>query len=56
MTQYLVAIQHPRGYDNSVEDAAMHRNISRLNEEMLAAGVRCLSVGWSRRMRPRPCG
>ena len=31
MTQYLVAIHHPDGYDGSSEDEAMHRDIDRLN-------------------------
>lgn len=44
MTRYLVAIHHPDNYDPASEDAAMHRDIDRLNEEMLAAGVR-LFVG-----------
>jgi hypothetical protein len=48
MTQYLVAIHHPDGYDPSVEDAAMHRDIDVLNDEMKAAGVR-IFVGGLRR-------
>lgn len=44
MTQYLVAIHHPDGYDGSSEDEAMHRDIDRLNDEMVAAGIR-LFVG-----------
>jgi hypothetical protein len=40
MTQYLVAIHHPDDYDPAVsEDAAMHRDIDGLNDEMNAAGV-----------------
>jgi hypothetical protein len=40
MTQYLVAIHHPDDYDAfAVEDAAMHRDIDVLNDEMKAAGV-----------------
>ncbi|MBN9433436.1 MAG: hypothetical protein J0I45_13460 [Bosea sp.] len=44
MTQYLVAIHHPDGYDGASEDEAMHRDIDRLNDEMVAAGIR-LFVG-----------
>lgn len=40
MSQYLVAIHHPDGYDGSSEDEAMHRDIDRLNDEMVAAGIR----------------
>jgi hypothetical protein len=43
--RYLVAIHHPDDYDAAtVEDAAMHRDIDALNEEIIAAGVR-LFVG-----------
>jgi hypothetical protein len=45
MTQYLVAIHHPDDYDPSTEDAAMHRDIDVLNEEMIAAGVRVFVGG-----------
>lgn len=45
MTQYLVAIHHPDGYDGSLEDEAMHREIDVLNEEMVAAGVRVFVGG-----------
>ena len=48
MTQYLVAIHHPDGYDPSVEDEAMARDIDVLNDEMKAAGVR-IFVGGLRR-------
>lgn len=45
MTRYLVAIHHPDDYDPAVlEDETMHRDISALNEEMTAAGIR-LFVG-----------
>jgi hypothetical protein len=47
MTQYLVAIHHPDGYDGSLEDEAMHRDIDVLNEEMIAAGVRIFAGGLS---------
>jgi hypothetical protein len=40
MPQYLVAIHHPDDYDPSVEGEAMQRDISALNKEMVAAGVR----------------
>lgn len=39
MTQYLVAIHHPEGYDPSAEGEAMGRDIDELNQEMAAAGV-----------------
>ena len=45
MTQYLVAIYHADDYDPSVEDEAMSRDISELNEEMIAAGVRTFVCG-----------
>jgi hypothetical protein len=45
MTQYLVAIHHPDGYDPSVEDEAMHHDIDVLNDEMKAAGVRIFVGG-----------
>ena len=45
MTQYLVAIHHPDGYDGSLEDEAMHRDIDALNEEMDAAGIRVFAGG-----------
>src|SRR3954463_6132450 len=50
MTQYLVAIHHPDGYDPSVEDEAMAHDIDVLNDEMKAAGVR-IFVGGLRRAR-----
>jgi hypothetical protein len=50
MTQYLVAIHHPDGYDPSVEDEAMHRDIDAVNDEMVAAGVR-IFVGGMRAAR-----
>jgi len=45
MTQYFVAIHHPDGYDGSLEDETMHREIDALNEEMAAAGVRVFAGG-----------
>src|SRR6202451_3993061 len=47
MPQYLVAIHHPDGYDGSLEGEAMMRDISALNEEMIAAGVRDFVGGLS---------
>jgi hypothetical protein len=47
MPQYLVAIQHPDGYDGSLEGEAMMRDIDALNEEMEAAGVRIFAGGLS---------
>ena len=48
MTQYLVAIHHPDGYDGCLEGEAMERDIDGLNEEMIAAGVRIFAGGLSR--------
>lgn len=46
MTQYLVAIHHPDGYDPSLaEDDAMRSDISALNAEMVAAGIRVFVGG-----------
>ena len=46
MTQYLVAIHHPDDFDPSVvEDEATRRDISALNDEMMAAGVRVFVGG-----------
>jgi hypothetical protein len=45
MPQYLVAIHHPDDYDPSREDDAMGRDISALNEEMLATGIRVFVGG-----------
>jgi hypothetical protein len=46
MTQYLVAIHRPDGYDPAVaEDDAMSRDIDALNAEMKAAGVRIFVGG-----------
>jgi hypothetical protein len=47
MPQYLVAIHHPDDYDPSVEGEAMQRDISALNKEMVAAGVRVFVGGLS---------
>jgi hypothetical protein len=56
MPQYLVAIHHPDDFDPSTETAATRREISALNEEMIAAGVRRFagglrSVGQARSLR-----
>jgi hypothetical protein len=61
MTQYLVAIYHPDDYDPSVETEAMIREISALNKEMIAAGVRKFVAGLSaasnaRSLRAQPNG
>ena len=47
MPQYLVAIQHPDGYDGALEGEAMVRDISELNKEMDAAGARIFAGGLS---------
>ena len=47
MPQFLVAIQHPDNYIPSLEDEAMMRDISALNVEMIAAGVRKFAGGLS---------
>ena len=43
--QFLVAIHLPDDYDPSAEDAAVRRDISTLNEEMIAKGVRVFVGG-----------
>lgn len=46
MPHFLVAIHHPDDYDPAIaEDAAMHRAIDALNEEMVAAGIRVFVGG-----------
>src|SRR5580704_15034505 len=47
MPQYLVAIQHPDGYDGTKEGEAMIRDIGALNKEMEAAGARIFAGGLS---------
>jgi hypothetical protein len=47
MPQYLVAIHRPDNYDPSTEGEAMRREISSLNKEMIAAGVRIFAGGLS---------
>jgi hypothetical protein len=61
MPQYLVAIQHPEGYDASTEDEAMVRDIDVLNEEMGTAGARFFAGGLqsarhAKSLRKRPGG
>ena len=43
--QFLVAIQHPVGYDDSLEGPEMMRDIDALNDEMRAAGARFFAGG-----------
>jgi hypothetical protein len=45
MPQYLVAVHHPDTYVPSLEDEAMIRDTSALNQEMIVAGVRRAAVG-----------
>jgi hypothetical protein len=45
MPQYLVAIQHPNGYDGAKEGEDMRRDISALNQEMEAGGARVFAGG-----------
>ena len=61
MPQYLVAIHHPDGYDGSLEDEAVERDIDALNEEMLAAGGRVFvggltSASEAKSLRAQPDG
>ncbi len=43
--KYLVTIHRPNGYDPSVEDDSMAREIDALNDEMVAADVRVFVGG-----------
>jgi hypothetical protein len=45
MAQYLAAIHRPDDYDPCVEGEAMVRDITALNREMIAAGVRVFVGG-----------
>ena len=45
MKRYLVTLYRPADYDPSTEDAAMHRAIDALNDEMVAAGIRVFVGG-----------
>jgi hypothetical protein len=61
MSQYLVAIHHPDGYDGSLEDEAVERDIDALTEEMLAAGGRVFvggltSASEAKSLRAQPDG
>src|ERR1051325_5969520 len=59
MPHYLVAIHHPDNYDPSTEGEAMVREISSLNKEMIAAGVRRFAGGLSPKatsLRAQPNG
>ena len=61
MTQYLVAIHHPDDYNPAAEGEAMQRDISALNKEMIAAGVRTFvgglqPAGRARSLRAHPDG
>jgi hypothetical protein len=61
MPQFLVAIHHPDNYDPSTEGEAMIRDITALNKEMIAAGVRTFvgGLGPARRaksLRAKPDG
>ena len=47
MPQYLVAIHLPDNFDPTSQDKAMERDISALNQEMIAAGVRDFVGGLS---------
>lgn len=45
MPQFLVAIHHPEKFDSSSVTGETRREISALNKEMLAAGVRFFAGG-----------
>jgi hypothetical protein len=45
MTQYLVAIHHPDDFEPASESEATRRDITALNKEMVAAGVRVFVGG-----------
>ncbi len=53
MPKFLVTIYHPDNYDPSTEGEAMIRDITSLNKEMIAAGVRSFvgGLGPSRQAR-----
>jgi hypothetical protein len=53
MPQYLVAIHHPDNFDPSAESEATIRDISSLNKEMIAAGVRSFACGLGKAMSLR---
>ena len=56
--KYLVAIHRPDNYDPSAEGEAMVRDISSLNKEMIAAGVRSFACGLGKAvsLRAQPNG
>ncbi|HSQ29126.1 MAG TPA: YciI family protein [Gemmatimonadaceae bacterium] len=61
MPQYLVAIHLPDNYDPSAEGEATVRDISSLNKEMIAAGVRTFvgglePAGKAKSLRAQPDG
>ena len=61
MTQYMVAIHHPDDFEPFSEPETTRRDISALNEEMIAAGVRLFAnglrpVGQARSLRAEPGG
>ncbi len=61
MTQYLVAIHHPDDFKPSSESEATRADISALNREMVAAGIRVFvggltSVRDARAIRVKPDG
>jgi hypothetical protein len=45
MAQYWVAIYRPNGYNPATEDSDMADNISALNRDMVAAGIRVFVGG-----------
>jgi hypothetical protein len=45
MARYLVSIHHPSSFDPSTETEETRRDISALNKEMIAAGVRFFAGG-----------
>jgi hypothetical protein len=61
MTQYMVAIHHPDDFEPFSEPETTRRDISALNEEMIAAGVRVFvgglqPVSTAKAVRLRPQG
>jgi hypothetical protein len=60
MTQYLVAIHHPDDYDPSLDNKAMHHDISALNVEMKSVSgsslAACQPASMAKSLRARPDG
>lgn len=61
MTEYLVAVHHPDDFKPSSESEATRADVSALNREMVAAGIRVFvggltSVSEARAIRVRPDG